>query len=100
MNNEIVLYYNGKIQRVEKEDFIYKLLKAKAITKSKISRKIYEFLLEDIDKTIGIQVYEDGEVRINLEHKHYKSSISKFCNILTNRNRYEELEEIFNLFES
>ena len=29
MNNEIVLYYNGKIQRVEKEDFIYKLLKAK-----------------------------------------------------------------------
>lgn len=100
MHNEIVLYYNGKMQRVKKEDFIYKLLKAKVITKSKISRKIYEFLLEDIDKTIGIQVYADGEVRVNLEHEHYKSSISEFCNVLTNRNRYEELEEIFNLFES
>ena len=100
MHNEIVLYYNGKMQRVKKENFIYKLLKAKVITKSKISRKIYEILLEDIDKTIGIQVYADGEVRVNLEHEHYKSSISKFCNVLTNRNRYEELEEIFNLFES
>lgn len=100
MHNGIVLYYNGKIQRVKKEDFIYKLLRSKAITKSNISRKIYEFLLEDIDKTIVIQVYEDGEVRVNLEHEHYESSISKFCNVLTNENRYEELKEIFNLFES
>lgn len=100
MHDEIVLYHNGKMKRVEKEDLIYKLLKAKVITRSEVSRKIYEFLLEDIDRTLGVQVYKDGEIRVNLKHGHYKSSISKSCDILTNWNMDEELEEIFNLFES
>ena len=100
MHSGIILYYNGKMQRVEKEDFIYKLLKAKVITKSIICDKIYEFLLKDIDKTVGIQVYEDGEIRVNFRHGHFETRVSKFCNILTNLDMYEELEEIFNLFKS
>lgn len=100
MHNEIILYYKGKMQQVKKEDFIYKLLKAKATTKSNICYKVYEFFLEDIDKTVEIQVYKDAEIRINLEHGHYEPSVSKFCDILTNWKINEELEEIFKFFVS
>ena len=100
MHNEILLHYNGKIRLVERRKFIYGLLRMKAITTNYICKNIYDFMLEDIDKTIGMQVYKDGEIRVNLKHDHYEPKESKFCEIITNQDMEEELNELFKFFQN